>query len=58
MRVYIVVEDYEVGHRITSLNICNICSTEEQAYKKRDKLLKDYDYICDDFRVEEWEVEE
>ena len=72
MKVYVIVEDYEIGHRITSLNICNICLTEEQAYKKRDKLLKDYDYVCDEeyrktdeyqhyrnmFRVVEWEVEE
>ena len=72
MKVYVVVEDYDSGPGITSLNICNIFSTEERAYEKRDKLLKDYDYYCDEeyrktdeyqryrnmIRVEEWEVEE
>lgn len=72
IKVYVIVEDYEVGHRITSLNICNICSTVERANEKRDKLLKDYDSFCDEeyrktdeyqyfremFRVVEWEVEE
>lgn len=72
MKIYVVVEDYDSGAGITSLNICNIFSTEERAYEKRDKLLKDYDYYCDEeyrktdeyqryrnmFRVEEWEVEE
>lgn len=72
MKVYIVVEDFDSGAGITSLNICNIFSTEERAYEKIDKLLKDYDYVWDEeyhktdeyqlyhnmFRVEEWEVEE
>lgn len=72
MKIYVVVEDFDSGPGITSLNICNIFSTEERAYEKRDKLLKDYDYCCDEeyrktdeyqryydmFRVEEWEVEE
>jgi hypothetical protein len=72
MKIYLVVEDYDSGHRVASLNICNIFSTEERANEKRDKLLKDYDYCCDEeyrktdeyqyfremFRVVEWEVEE
>ena len=72
MKVYVVVEDFDSGPGIASLNICNIFSTEEKANDKRDKLLKNYDYCCDDeyrktdeyqrycdmFRVEEWEVEE
>jgi hypothetical protein len=72
MKIYVVVEDYDSGPGVASLNICNIFSTEERAYEKRDKLLKDYDYYCDEeyrktdeyqryrnmFRVEEWEVEE
>jgi hypothetical protein len=72
MKIYVVVEDFDSGAGITSLNICNIFSTEERAYEKIDKLLKDYDYCCDEeyrktdeyqrycdmFRVEEWEVEE
>jgi hypothetical protein len=72
MKVFIVVEDYDSGPGIASLNICNIFSTKERANEKRDKLLKDYDYVCDDeyrktdeyqrylemFRVEEWEVKE
>jgi hypothetical protein len=72
MKIYVVVEDFDSGAGITSLNICNIFSTEERAYEKIDKLLKDYDYVCDEeyrktneyqrycdmFRVEEWEVEE
>jgi hypothetical protein len=72
MKIYVVVEDYDSGPGITSLNICNIFSTEERANEKIDKLLKDYDYVCDEeyrktdeyqryrnmFRVEEWEVEE
>ena len=72
MKVYVVVEDFDSGPGIASLNIRNIFSTEERAYEKIDKLLKDYDYCCDEeyrktdeyqryrnmFRVEEWEVEE
>jgi hypothetical protein len=72
MKIYLVVEDHDSGPGIASLNICNIFSTEERAYEKRDKLLEDYDYVCDEeyrktdeyqrylemFRVEEWEVEE
>jgi hypothetical protein len=58
MKVYVVVEDFDSGAGITSLNICNIFSTEKRANEKIDKLLRDYDYCCDDFRVEEWEVEE
>jgi hypothetical protein len=72
MKIFIVVEDFDSGAGIASLNICNIFSTEERANEKRDKLLKDYDYFCDEeyrktdeyqyfremFRVVEWEVEE
>jgi len=72
MKIYVVVEDFDSGPGVASLNICNVFSTEERAYEKRDKLLKDYDYYCDEeyrktdeyqyfrdmFRVEEWEVEE
>jgi hypothetical protein len=72
MKVYVVVEDFDSGPGVASLNICNICSTEKKAYKKRDKLLEDYDYVCDEeyrktndyqyyrdmFRVVEMEVEE
>jgi hypothetical protein len=72
MKVFVVVEDYDSGPGIASINICNIFSTEERAYEKIDKLLEDYDCWCDEeyrktdeyqryrnmFRVEEWEVEE
>jgi hypothetical protein len=72
MKVYVVVEDFDSGPGIASLNICNIFSTEEKANDKRDKLQKDYDYFYDEeyrktdeyqryrnmFRIEEWEVEE
>jgi len=72
MKVYVVVEDFDSGPGIASLNICNIFSTEEKANDKRDKLQKDYDYFYDEeyrktdeyqlyhnmFRVVEWEVEE
>jgi hypothetical protein len=72
MKSFVVVEDYDSGPEIASLNIRGIFLSEEKAYEKRDKLLKDYDYVCDEeyhktdeyqryrnmFRVEEWEVEE
>ena len=72
MKVYVVVEDFESGPGIPSLNICNICLTKERAIEKMNKLIKDYEYVCDEeyrktefyqqhlnmFRVEEWEVEE
>jgi len=72
MKVFVVVEDYDSGPGIASLNICGVFLSEERAYEKIDKLLKDYDYCCDEeyrkteeyqryrnmFRVEEWEVEE
>ena len=70
MKVFVVVEDHDSGPGIASLNICNIFLSEERANEKIDKLLKDYDYVCDDeyrktdeyqrycsmYRVEEWEV--
>jgi hypothetical protein len=72
MKIYLVVEDYDSGPGVASLNICGIFLSEERANEKREKLLKDYDYVCDEeyrktseyeyyremFRVEEWEVEE
>lgn len=72
MKVFVLVEDYDSGPGIASLNICGIFLSEERANEKREKLLKDYDYVCDEeyrktseyeyyremFRVEEWEVEE
>ena len=71
MKIYLVVEDYDSGPGVASLNICGIFLSEERANEKREKLLKDYDYVCDEeyrktseyeyyremFRVEEWEVE-
>ena len=72
MKIYVVVEDFDSGPGVASLNIRNIFSTEERANEKRDKLQKDYDYFYDEeyrktdeyqlyhnmFRVVEWEVEE
>jgi|DEB19_MinimDraft_3_1074340.scaffolds.fasta_scaffold00393_18 hypothetical protein len=68
MKVYLVVEDYDSGPGIASLNICNIFSTEERAIEKRDEIIKHYEDICgidyvdeylrENVRVEEWEVEE
>jgi len=57
MKVFVVVEDFDSGPGIASLNICGVFLSEERAYEKIDKLLKDYDYR-NMFRVEEWEVEE
>jgi len=72
MKVYVLVEDFDSGPGVASLNICGIFSTEGRANEKRNKLIKDYEYVCDEeyrktddyqhycnmFRVEEWEVEE
>ena len=69
MKVYLVVEDYDGGPGITSLNICNIFSTEERAIEKMNKLIDEEKSFCDEeylnspfyknyYRVEEWEVEE
>ena len=72
MKIYVVVEDFDSGAGIASLNIWNIFSTEERANGKIDELLENYDYCCDEeyrktddyqryrsmYRVEEWEVEE
>ena len=72
MKVYVVVEDFDSGPGLASLNICNIFLSEEKANEMKESLIKDYDYVCDDeyrktdeyqrycdrYRVEEWEVEE
>jgi hypothetical protein len=69
MKVYLVVEDYDSGPGIASLNICNIFSTEERAIEKMNKLIDEEKSFCDEeylnspfyqnyYRVEEWEVEE
>ena len=72
MRVYVVVEDHDSGPGVASLNICGIFLTEERANEKKNKLIKDYDYVCNEeyrktddyqfyrnmYRVESWEVEE
>ena len=68
----LVVEDFDSGPGIASLNICGIFLSEERANEKMKKLLREYDAVCDEeyrktdeyqhyrnmFRVEEWEVEE
>jgi hypothetical protein len=72
MKIYIVVEDFDSGPGVASLNICNIFLTEERANEKRDELQKDYDYFYGQeyrktdeyklyhnmFRVEGWDVEQ
>jgi hypothetical protein len=69
MKIYLVVEDFDSGPGIASLNICNIFSTKERANEMKESLIKDYESILgakyEDlqpwgqiYRVEEWEVEE
>ena len=70
MKVYVVVEDFDSGPGIASLNICNIFLSEEKANEMKESLIKDdrsfYSeeelnlpfFYRDRYRVEEWEVEE
>ena len=69
MKVYVVVEDFDSGPGIASLNICNIFLSEEKANEMKESLIKDYESNLDKkyedlqpweqiYRVEEWEVEE
>lgn len=69
MKIYIVVEDFDSGPGIASLNICKIFFSEERAIEKMNKLIDeeksfyDEEYLNSPFyqnyyRVEEWEVEE
>ena len=69
MKVYVVVEDFDSGPGIASLNICNIFLSEEKANEMKESLIKDYESNFDKkyedlqpweqiYRVEEWEVEE
>lgn len=70
MRVFVVVEDFDSGPGIASLNICNIFLSEEKANEMKESLIKDdrsfYSeeelnlpfFYQDMYRVVEWEVEE
>lgn len=69
MKVYLVVEDYDSGPGITSLNICHIFSTEERAIEEMNKLIDEEKSFFDEeylngpfyqnyYRVVEWEIEE
>lgn len=71
MKVYVVVEDFDSGPGIASLNICNIFLSEEKANEMMESLIEDEKRFYSDYseeelnlfyrnmyRVEEWEVEE
>lgn len=69
MKIYVVVEDFDSGPGIDSLNIRNIFSSEQRAIEKMNKLIDEEKSFCDEeylnsplyqnyYRVEEWEVEE
>jgi hypothetical protein len=70
VKVFVVVEDFDSGPGIASLNICNIFLSEEKANEMKESLIKDdrsfYSeeelnlpfFYQDMYRVVEWEVEE
>jgi hypothetical protein len=69
MKVYVVVEDFDSGPGIASLNIRNIFSSKQRAIEKMNELIDEEKSFCDEeylnsplyknyYRVEEWEVEE
>ena len=69
MLVYVVVEDFDSGPGIASLNICNIFLSEKRANEMKESLIKNYESNLGEkyedlqpweqiYRVEEWEVEE
>lgn len=69
MKVYLVVEDYDGGPGITSLNIHHIFSTEERAIEEMNKFIDEEKSFYDEeyfnspfyvnyYRVVEWEVQE
>lgn len=68
MKVYVVVEDFDSGPGIASLNICNIFLSEKKANEMKESLIKEdrsfYSeeelniFYQDMYRVVEWEVEE
>lgn len=69
MKVYIVVEDFDSGPGVASLNICNVFSKEERAIEEMNKLIDEEKSFWDEeylnsplyqnyYRVVEWEVQE
>jgi hypothetical protein len=70
MKVFVVVEDFDSGPGIASLNICNIFLSEKKANEMKESLIKDarsfYSeeelnipfFYQDMYRVVDWEVEE
>lgn len=71
MKVFVVVEDFDSGPGIASLNICNIFLSEEKANEMMESLIEDEKRFYSDYseeelnlfyrnmyRIIEWEVEE
>ena len=69
MKVYIVVEDFDSGPGITSLNICDVFLTEKKAIEEMNKLIEEEKSFCDEdylnspfyqnyYRIVELEVKE
>lgn len=66
MKVYLVVEDYDSGPGVASLNICDIFLTEERAIEKLNDLIEDEKsyysendpFYVNYYHIMEWEVEE
>lgn len=70
MKVYVVVEDFDSGPGIASLNICNIFLSEKRANEMKESLNEEFIKVSNEnypiygpydrvyYRVEEWEVEE